>query len=49
LEIATPSDRYLPQYLGKDNEIPPIGPENVMRSAGLIEQMGKGKMRPRRE
>jgi hypothetical protein len=49
LEIATPSDRYLSDYLGKDGEIPPISPENVMRSAGLIEQMGKGKMKSRKE
>jgi hypothetical protein len=49
LGIGIPSDRYLSEYLGRNGEIPPISPENVMRSAGLVEQMGREKMGVRKK
>jgi len=39
--IDTPSDEYLSSYLGKDPDIPDISLECVMKTIGLIEQMGK--------
>lgn len=49
LRIDHPSDAYLSNYLGNHNEIPPISLDCVMRSAGLIEQMGRERLRPRRD
>jgi hypothetical protein len=49
LGVDTPSGRYLSLFLERDSEIPPISPENVMRSAGLIEQMGREKMGVRKD
>ena len=48
-EIETPSDSYLSGYLRHEPEIPPISPEAIMKAAGLIEQMGWGRMKPRKE
>jgi Zn-dependent peptidase ImmA (M78 family) len=39
--IDTPSDEYLSSYLGKDPDIPDISLECIMKTIGLIEQMGK--------
>jgi hypothetical protein len=49
--IENPSQKYLASYL-KSNEkgdVPAISLECVMKSAGLIEQMGRGRLKPRKE
>ena len=48
LEIDSPSDEYLADYLEKNQEVPNISLECVMKAAGLIEQMGKGRLKPRK-
>jgi len=49
LGIENPSEKYLANYL-KDNgegDVPAISLECVMKSAGLIEQMGHARLKPR--
>jgi hypothetical protein len=51
LGIENPSEKYLANYL-KDNgegDVPAISLECVMRSAGLIEQMGHTRLKLRKE
>ena len=48
LGIDSPSDEYLADYLEKNQEVPNISLECVMKAAGLIEQMGKRRLKPRR-
>ncbi len=45
--IETPSDRYLAGYLADHGQTPPISLECVMKSAGLIEQIGRQHLKPR--
>lgn len=47
--IATTSARYLSGYMEKHTEIPAISVDRVLRVAGLIEEMGKKWMPPRKE
>ena len=47
--IDNPSEQYLADYLDKDGNVPPISLEAVMKAAGLIEQMGRERMQPRKE
>ena len=47
--IDNPSAEYLSGYLKKDQEIPNISIECVMKSAGLIEQMGRERLKLRKE
>jgi hypothetical protein len=47
--IESPSAKYLSGYMGENKEIPQISLECVMKTAGLIEQMGRGTMKPRVE
>jgi hypothetical protein len=51
LGIDNPSARYLAGYLAKNKkgDVPPISLERVMASAGLIEQMGRERLKPRKE
>jgi hypothetical protein len=51
LGIETPSVQYLSNYLAKDEQrgVPPISLECVMKSAGLIEQMGRGRLKSRKK
>lgn len=51
LGIKNPSARYLATYLAKNEkgDVPSISLERVMASAGLIEQMGRERMKPRKE
>jgi hypothetical protein len=51
LGIDNPSARYLAGYLAKNKKgnVPPISLERVMASAGLIEQMGRERLKPRKE
>jgi len=47
LGIVTPSARYLARYLERHQEIPPISLDRVLAAAGLIEDMGRGLLKPR--
>jgi hypothetical protein len=51
LGIDNPSDAYLSNFLrgSGDDEIPAISLECVMKVSGLIEQMGPGRLKPRKE
>jgi hypothetical protein len=49
LGITNPSDEYLAGYLGHDQEIPPISLDCVMKTAGLIERMGRERLGARKE
>lgn len=49
LGIDNSSDEYLSGYLDKHREVPSISLECVMKSAGLIEQMGRERLKPRKE
>ena len=51
LGIENPSETYLASYVkgNKESDVPAISLECVMKSAGLIEQMGRGRLKPRKE
>jgi hypothetical protein len=51
LGIENPSEQYLSGYLLKDptGDVPAISFERVMTSAGLIEQMGRERLKLRKE
>ena len=49
LGINNPSDEYLAQYVKNHPETPPISLDCVMRAAGLIEQMGRQRLKLRKE
>ena len=46
--LDNPSEQYLAGYLGKDEKIPSISLERVMKAAGLIESMSRQRMKPRK-
>ncbi len=48
LGIDPKSEEYLSGYVKSDGEVPPISLECVMKVAGLIEQMGKQKLKQRK-
>jgi hypothetical protein len=48
LGVYCPSAEYLSNYIGKHERTPQISLECVMKSAGLIEQMARGRMKPRK-
>jgi len=48
-DINTPADSYLSGCLESDGEVPEISVELVMKVAGLLEQMGKERMKLREE
>jgi len=48
LDIDIPSDEYLSSYLDKDQDIPNISLECLMKATGLIEQMGKHQLKARK-
>jgi hypothetical protein len=50
LGIENPSAEYLSNYLRKngDGDVPPISLERVVAAAGLIEQMGRERLKPRK-
>jgi hypothetical protein len=43
------TEKYLAGYFGKNQEVPNISVDLVMKAAGLIEQMGRERMKPREE
>jgi hypothetical protein len=47
--IDSPSDQYLAGYFEKNQEVPQISLECVMKSAGLIERMGLERLKPRKD
>lgn len=49
LGIESPSSQYLALYMKLNQEVPPISFECVMKVSGLIEQMGKQHIKPRKE
>jgi hypothetical protein len=49
LGIDNPSDTYPADYLDKNENVPEISIDRVMKAAGLIGQMGSGRMKPREE
>ena len=49
LGIDNPSAEYLSQYMENHKETPAISLECVIKSAGLIEQMGRERLKPRKE
>lgn len=49
LGIKNPSEEYLAGYMGKNQEVPNISLECVMKVAGLIEQMGRQRLKLRKE
>lgn len=46
--IDTPSEQYLANYVEKNERVPSISLECVMKAAGLIETMSREKMKPRK-
>ena len=49
LNIDVPSAAYLSSYVKKQNEVPRISLECVMKAAGLIEKMGRGRLKKRKK
>jgi hypothetical protein len=47
--IDNPSDEYLSGYVNDNKEVPPISLEAVMAASGLIERMGRQRLKPRKE
>jgi hypothetical protein len=47
--IINPSAEYLSSYIKSKADIPQISLECVMKAAGLIENMGREKMKVRKE
>ena len=45
--LDNPSEQYLAGYVGKQEQVPSLSLECVMKAAGLIEQMSKERMKPR--
>ena len=46
--IDSPSATYLSGYVKGNDKVPPISLECVMKAAGLIEQMGRKRQKPRK-
>ena len=47
--IDNPSDKYLAGYIGQNSRVPEISLECVMAAAGLIEKMGRERLKPRED
>jgi len=47
--VKNPSETYLSGYVGREEKTPSISLDCVMKAAGLIESMGKGKLQPRKD
>lgn len=47
--VKNPSAEYLSGYVKGHTSVPPISLECVMKAAGLIESMGQGRLRPRKD
>lgn len=49
LGIDNPSEKYLSEFLDKNKEIPSISLDCVIKAAGLIEQMGRERLKSRKD
>jgi hypothetical protein len=49
IRIQNPSASYLSNYVKKNENVPKISLECVMKAAGLIENMGKRRLKPRKD
>ena len=49
LGISSPSDEYLSGYLKENEETPQLSLDCVLKASGLIEQMGRERLKPRKE
>ena len=49
LGIANPSEEYLANYVKRQDDVPSISLQCVMKAAGLIENMGKGLLKKRKD
>lgn len=49
LGIDNPSEEYLSAYVKNNREVPQISLEAVMLASGLIEKMGRQRLKPRKE
>jgi len=49
LGIDTRADEYLSGYVKTNDRVPPLSLECVMKAAGLIENMGKERLKPRKK
>ena len=49
LDIETPAEKYLSGYVSENNKVPKISLECVMKAAGLIERMGRLRLKKRKE
>ena len=49
LGIDNPSERFVADYLGNHEALPTISLDAVVKAAGLIEQMGRERLKPRKE
>lgn len=49
LNINNPSADYLSGYFRDNPDVPSISTECIMKTAGLIEQMGKDRLKPRKD
>jgi len=49
LGIDNPSEQYLASFVQREGQVPSISLECVMKAAGLIEQMGRERLKPRKE
>jgi hypothetical protein len=47
LGIAPPAEEFLGLFTEEAREIPPLSLECIMKAAGLIEQMGNERLKPR--
>ncbi len=47
--IDNPSEKYLAGYFKSNAEVPKVSVDVVMKAAGLIEQMGRERMKPRKD
>ena len=47
--IDNPSEKYLAGYFQSNGEVPNVSVDLVMKAAGLIEQMGRERMKPRKD
>ena len=48
-QIDNPSHEYLSGYLEKQADVPIISLDSIMKAVGLIEEMGDGGLKPRKE
>jgi hypothetical protein len=48
LGIDNPSDQYLSRFISQDQKVPPISVECILKVTGLIEEMGRKRLKMRK-